>query len=490
MCDVTNAFLDNTSSSAFLIEAYEGLARTVTKAIDKVHRRHIKGGVNDDNLLCELKKQGINNPHLIVEELQNEGRIIKNSKGKYALNKNFGQNDTAAITTAPISSEWVKTSECYETADNEEDVFHRDGSRSDTRERVSEAAKDSTRYDNPYMLVIENVTEEIVFLRSSLDKKDVIIHDLIKSLTVIHNNSDFNVGNEKEEKREKQQKQQEKTKSAYDRIPFDHKTPNPPTKRKSTHRDWEPLDDRQGSPPIDNIRTQNRFSALSKSSESSESDNSVSETSTPKQQQQPKSYKKPTFWNNKTPEKGNFVHSNTELNGEKVTIFSDSMCSGMYGNNLTKRTKCCRVQVKAFNGATSNHLKSFHMIPTLQEQPPNTAIIHVGTNSLRTKRGEAPVSSEDIAHGIIDCALTCKSYGVQNIVVSGICDRRGKFFARRLRDVNDIVEEYCKYYNFIYLDNKDIVFDKHLKDDGLHLNPDGREMLTNKFVNTMQNIYK
>ena len=64
-----------------------------------------------------------------------------------------------------------------------------------------------------------------------------------------------------------------------------------------------------------------------------------------------------------------------------------------------------------------------------------------------------------------------------------------KVFARRLREVNKIVESYCKYYNFIYIGNADILFDKHLKDDGLHLNPDGREMLTKKFVNAMQNIY-
>ena len=59
------------------------------------------------------------------------------------------------------------------------------------------------------------------------------------------------------------------------------------------------------------------------------------------------------------------------------------------------------------------------------------------------------------------------------------------FIARRLLKVSKIVERYCKYYKFIYVNNEDVVFDKHLKDDGLHLDPDGRELLTNKFVNRM-----
>ena len=224
---------------------YEALASTVTNAIDKVHRRHIKGGVNDDNLLCELKKQGINFPHLIVEELQNEIKIIKNTKGKYTQNKNFGQNATA-ITTVPIFREWVNTSECCETGDNEEEVFHSNGSRNDTREIDSEAAQNIARNENPYMLVIENLTEDIKFLRSSLDKKDIIIHDLVKSLTVIHNSNvdDLKQGKRGNEHyiRPKQQKQREEKKSVYDQIPYDYKSPNH-TNQKPTNRDWEPHDD-------------------------------------------------------------------------------------------------------------------------------------------------------------------------------------------------------------------------------------------------------
>ena len=172
--------------------------------------------------------------------------------------------------------------------------------------------------------------------------------------------------------------------------------------------------------------------------------------------------------------------SNTERNGKKVTIFSDSICTGMTGNDLSKREKSCRVQVKAFNGATAHHLKNYHMMPTLHEHPPDTAIIHVGTNSLRTNRGEAPTSEEDIAHGNIDCAFTCKSFGVKNIVISAICERRGMFFAMRLQEVNSILEEYCEYYNFIFIRNDNIKYDTHLKDDGTHLNFEGNFFLVFK----------
>ena len=204
----------------------------------------------------------------------------------------------------------------------------------------------------------------------------------------------------------------------------------------------------------------------------------------------------PTFWNNKVPGKGNFDkieirNGKFESKDEKkVTMFTDSMGSGLAGNYLTeKANNKCRVKVRAFNGTTAEHLRKFHMLPTLLDDPPDIAYVHVGTNDLRTPRGKAPKTVEDIAKGIIECAKTCRSYGVEDIFVSSICDRRGKYLSNRLREVNKIVEEECKYCGFTFVSNDGILFDKHLKDDGLHFNNEGKQLFSEIFLNEIRNLY-
>ena len=166
------------------------------------------------------------------------------------------------------------------------------------------------------------------------------------------------------------------------------------------------------------------------------------------------------------------------------------MCTGLRGNYLTSKVNNkCKIKVRAFNGTTSEHLRKFHMLPTLEEDPPHTAYIHIGTNNLRTPRGAAPTTAENIAQDIIKCAETCDSYGVENILVSSICDRRGKYLASRVREVNKIVEDKCKYYGYKFVSNEDILFDKHLKDDGLHFNNEGKQLFSNIFLNEIRNLY-
>ena len=235
-----------------------------------------------------------------------------------------------------------------------------------------------------------------------LEKKDEIIHDLVKSIAVIQPTNTNVIGREQpchqEESKQHQtgrKKDRSRQEHRYSRIPHVYyEKPVSTTKSKST-RDWDTdIGDRQDSTKINTrktpvntrgvvhpqiVKTNNRFDALSQGLENDETKTSECEeatsepsfaeessktsrqdkASTPKLQPKVKSHIKPSFWNNKLPTKGNFTQSNSQLNREKVTIFSDSICSGMYGNDLTNRAKCCRVQVKAFNGATSSHLKSF-----------------------------------------------------------------------------------------------------------------------------------
>ena len=60
------------------------------------------------------------------------------------------------------------------------------------------------------------------------------------------------------------------------------------------------------------------------------------------------------------------------------------------------------VVVKQFNGAKTKDMKSY-VIPTVKQKPDNI-VLHTGTNDLKTID-----TSEEIAIGILNLAMTCKT---------------------------------------------------------------------------------
>ena len=533
--------MDESSGSDFVVQAYEHLAKSVLKAITNVERRHIKGGVNGENLFTALRKEGINSPEAIVEELCNEGRIVKNTKGKYRANTNYGKIAKKPESEDIQINEWINGSmidiEQIENTSMDKSTFDAFDVTHDVHyENAKNAQSDFQSEKNVYLLLIERLKSEIEFLRSSMESKDSIIADLVASLSnaKTHVCENLTVPDNINDA----PKHHDKLKDVYNKIPFDYSTPfdyNTPTKSPgyaSNANDWDAftapkpkqrakLNTKRGGDDQPQIPiTKNRYDVLSKANSPTRITptnqntkmNTKTNTKGPADQRTNHTVRSNrrndlseagspnrvplTFWNNKVPGKGNFDkleirNGKFEIKDEKkVTIYSDSMGTGLGGNYLTsKANNNCRVKVRAFNGATSEHLRKYHMLATLNDDPPDTAYIHIGTNDLRTPRGAAPTTVEDIAEGIIKCANTCRSYGVKNILVSSICDRRGKYLSNRLREVNELVQEKCKYNGYTFVSNDEILFDKHLKDDGLHFNNDGKNIFSRIFLKEIRNLH-
>ena len=244
------------------------------------------------------------------------------------------------------------------------------------------------------------------------------------------------------------------------------------------------------------IKLSNRYSPLSQSSNEKPQTNSFHKN---------KHAAKPQIIINDKPEAagkinvktipGNGTYAKAVSDSRNVAIFSDSMCNRMAKNDLKNKLKC-GVSKKALPGATSQDLHTHHMIPTLEQATPDTAIIHCGINDLlqRLDSDEDGVTSDvvsEIASNVIRCGQVCKQHGVNKVCISSIIHKRGTKTQAIINLINNSISRLCASNSFDFLLNKNITYDesdsrnKLFYTDGLHLNDRGKDMLISNFAEYM-----
>ena len=147
--------------------------------------------------------------------------------------------------------------------------------------------------------------------------------------------------------------------------------------------------------------------------------------------------------------------------------------------NLDEAEEDC--VLKKFPGGKCEDL-SWYAKHHLNKIRPYRFILVVGTNDLPSPRGVTPTTEEEIAGAILDIGRVARSYGVQEIYISSIIDRRGSWFMRRILKVNSILEAGCLQEGFRFLKNDDIFLDFHMNSGGLHLNDFGTAVLKMKIL--------
>ena len=126
------------------------------------------------------------------------------------------------------------------------------------------------------------------------------------------------------------------------------------------------------------------------------------------------------------------------------------------------------VILKKFPGGTCDDLE-WYSRRHLDKVRPYRFVVVCGTNDLPTRRGEIGCSDEEIAASLTNIGHLAKSYGVEQVCISSIMDRRGHYFRRRILNINRILQASCLQEGFKFLCNKDIFLDFHMDDGGLHL---------------------
>ena len=70
-------------------------------------------------------------------------------------------------------------------------------------------------------------------------------------------------------------------------------------------------------------------------------------------------------------------------------------------------------------------------------------------------------------------------------MISGITPRRDKLNGKTM-EVNKNVQAECERYNLFFIDNSNIVANKHLNGSGLHLNYKGTVKLANNILSSIR----
>ena len=162
-------------------------------------------------------------------------------------------------------------------------------------------------------------------------------------------------------------------------------------------------------------------------------------------------------------------------NRKRTLIIGDSIVKNIEGWRLNKRMKST-VHVKSIPGATTKGMKH-HVRGCLEDNSPDTAIIHFGTNNLKNNE-----SAEDIATDIMNLEISVKNEK-KTVVVSDITVRNDKFNDKG-KNVNRLLKRRCEVEKIVFVDNSNITIST-LNHSGLHLNERGTTRLVNNLYSTL-----
>ena len=140
-------------------------------------------------------------------------------------------------------------------------------------------------------------------------------------------------------------------------------------------------------------------------------------------------------------------------------------------------------KLRSFPGATLKHLRHY-IVSSLIEETPDRIILHGGCNDVNNKNS-AP---EKIANEIADMAILCRDYGVNDVFISAMICRRGKFLNGKVKRVNFLLKQICEENGYFFIDNSNIEF-RDLWKDGIHLLESGKTKLAENLIYFLKQFF-
>ena len=138
------------------------------------------------------------------------------------------------------------------------------------------------------------------------------------------------------------------------------------------------------------------------------------------------------------------------------------------------------VKVSSFPGCTAMDMRD-HIKPILRRNP-DTIVMHVGTNSLRSS-----ASVRDCAEEIVNLATMISNESSADLTISSIILRSDdEVLAVKVSGVNKILKTFCNQNGWGYVDQSNISPEHDLNRSGLHLNSKGTARLATNFINYLR----
>ena len=175
------------------------------------------------------------------------------------------------------------------------------------------------------------------------------------------------------------------------------------------------------------------------------------------------------------------VHGNTDFNsavkfGRKTYILGTSMNKGILRKEFNSELNKCSARFTPFIGATLKQMETY-VKPILNDDTSDVLILHIGCNDISNKQ----LTETEIAEWIVKIGRQCKESNLNYVFISSLTCRAQKRLNDKVIAVNNILKRVCKLNGLEVIDNSTIC-SENLFDDGLHLNDDGKVILTNNFI--------
>ena len=105
-------------------------------------------------------------------------------------------------------------------------------------------------------------------------------------------------------------------------------------------------------------------------------------------------------------------------------------------------------KLRSFPGATLQHLK-YYIAPSQIDETHDRIILHGGCNDVNNKNS----TPEKTANEIADMAILCRDYGVNDVFISAMICRRGKYLNGKVKRVNFLLKQICEENVHFFIDN-------------------------------------
>ena len=114
-----------------------------------------------------------------------------------------------------------------------------------------------------------------------------------------------------------------------------------------------------------------------------------------------------------------------------------------------------------------------------------SVVIVASGNSVPTESRCSLQKLEQIVKDVISSGTLCKDHGVQKVLISSFLPRQSAYYQSRRHHLNEMLRSECQAKGFAFIENKDILLQKHISEDGVHLNARVSSMLCKNIVNQL-----
>ena len=181
---------------------------------------------------------------------------------------------------------------------------------------------------------------------------------------------------------------------------------------------------------------------------------------------------------------GEKLYSQAHL--RKILVVSDSMTGGIRRNDMMAGMKerginSVDLSFRRYGGGQSHEIYR-HAQVSIAEERPHGLVLVAGTNDLPRRGERRQLTDEEIANNLLATGQAAREQGVTNIFISSIIIRRGLHYAKRISNINRLIDAGCRKYGFKFLDNRNINLDHT---DSHHLAKEGTSSLQQNINNRL-----